>query len=58
MKFQVISQYHPAAALHNPRLWAVMLDDWENMPEKVPHDFLIVSWLSLDGFLNDKQSRV
>ena len=42
MKFTVISQYHPAAALHNPRLWAVLLDDWTHMPENVPHDFFIV----------------
>jgi len=37
----LIAQYHPAAALHNPGLWAVLLDDWEHMPEVVPHDFLV-----------------
>uniref|UniRef100_A0A6M3K280 Putative DNA polymerase n=1 Tax=viral metagenome TaxID=1070528 RepID=A0A6M3K280_9ZZZZ len=42
MKLTIISQYHPAAALHNPRLWATLLDDWENLPESVPHDFKIV----------------
>lgn len=38
----VIAQFHPAAALHQPRLWAVMLDDWEHLPEVVPHEFSIV----------------
>ena len=42
MKTTVIAQYHPAAALHNPRLWATMLDDWENLPESVSNDYLIV----------------
>lgn len=42
MKITLIAQYHPAAALHQPRLWAEMLDDWQNMPEKVPSDFTIV----------------
>jgi len=39
----VIPQYHPAAALHQPRLWAVMLDDWENMPEKVDSSYIVVN---------------
>jgi len=39
--YKIIAQYHPAAALHNPRLWAVMLDDWQNMPEKVDTNFTI-----------------
>lgn len=43
MNLEVISQYHPAAALHQPRLWAVMLNDWQNMPENVPHDYKIVN---------------
>ena len=38
---KLIAQYHPAAALHQPRLWAVLLDDWQNMPEVVPHDYQI-----------------
>lgn len=38
---QVIAQYHPAAALHNPRLWAVMLGDWETFPIAVPHDYTV-----------------
>ena len=43
MKLTIISQYHPAAALHQPRLWAVMLDDWQNMPERVDSDFTIIN---------------
>lgn len=39
----IICQYHPAAALHQPRLWATILDDWENLPEVVPHDFKITT---------------
>lgn len=39
---KVICHYHPAAALHAPRLWATLLDDWENLPVKVPSDFMIV----------------
>lgn len=42
MKLNILSMYHPAAALHQPRLWAVMLGDWENMPETVPHDYVLV----------------
>lgn len=42
MRLTVISQFHPAAALHQPRLWADMLSDWEHLPEKVPSDFIIV----------------
>ena len=49
---KLIAQYHPAAALHQPRLWAVMLDDWQNMPESVPHDFKIVSWFALEAYLD------
>lgn len=41
MKVKLIAQFHPAAALHNPRLWAEMLGDWQNMPEQVPHDYII-----------------
>ena len=54
MKVTVIAQYHPAAALHSPRLWATLLDDWQNMPEVVPSDFVVVSWSILESYLNDK----
>jgi len=37
----IIAHYHPAAALHQPRLWAVMLNDWEYMPEKVEASYTI-----------------
>jgi DNA polymerase-1 len=33
--------YHPAAALHAPRLLATMLQDWEHRPGSVPHDFVV-----------------
>ncbi len=41
-KVKVISQYHPAAALHSPSLWATLLNDWSELPEEVPHDFKVV----------------
>jgi hypothetical protein len=44
MKSTLIIQYHPAAALHQPRLWADMLDDWQNMPGKVDADYIVVTW--------------
>ena len=37
----VICQYHPAAALHNPRLWADILADWEHLPDSVDHSFVV-----------------
>lgn len=37
----VIAQYHPAAALHQPRMWSVMLDDWQNMPKKVDASYTV-----------------
>ena len=43
MKLTIIAQYHPAAALHQPRLWADMLEDWQHLPEKVPSDFRVAS---------------
>ncbi len=52
MKLKVISQYHPAAALHRPRLWADMLEDWEHLPESVPYDFKIVDWAVVKEYLN------
>lgn len=39
--YKIVAQYHPAAALHQPRLWAVMLNDWEQLPQTVPHDFVV-----------------
>ena len=41
-ELKVISQYHPAAAMHQPRLWAVMLDDWENLPQTENTDYTII----------------
>lgn len=38
----IIAQYHPAAALHQPQLWATMLDDWENLPKKVDANYTVV----------------
>lgn len=38
---KLIAQYHPAASLHQPRLWAAMLDDWENLPKQVPHSYTL-----------------
>ena len=43
MRLTIIAQYHPAAALHQPRLWADMLEDWQHLPEKVPSDFRVAS---------------
>jgi len=51
MQIKVISQFHPAAALHQPRLWASMLNDWEHLPEEVPHDFKIVPWEVLEEYI-------
>lgn len=42
-KTPIIFQYHPAAALHQPRLWAQMLTDWEWLPEKVDHNYIVVT---------------
>ncbi len=36
----LIAQYHPASCLHNPRLLATLLDDWQNLQEQVPDDFI------------------
>ena len=41
MKATIIAQYHPAAALHQPRLWSTMIDDWQNLPEKVDADYTV-----------------
>lgn len=40
-EYNVIFQYHPSAAVHNPRLWADILGDWEHFPTKVDANFLI-----------------
>ena len=53
-EYQVIAQYHPAAALHAPRLWADMLSDWEHLPVTVPHDFTITTWKDLEAYLHGK----
>lgn len=45
----IIAQYHPAAVLHQPRLWATMLDDWENIPERVEASFTVVDKLDLSS---------
>jgi DNA polymerase-1 len=49
MKYKLIAQLHPAAALHQPRLWADMLSDWEHLPVSVPHDFTIVDTVPSDN---------
>ncbi len=40
---KVIAQYHPAACLHNPSLWSTLIDDWENLPVQVNHDYVIAN---------------
>lgn len=42
LEVEVWPMYHPAAALHQPRLWAVMLNDWEHHPDQVNHDFTVM----------------
>lgn len=44
-KFSILPSYHPAAALHNPRLWADILEDWSHPAGKVNSDYLIRSVL-------------
>ena len=39
-----IAMYHPAAALHQPRLWAVMLTDWEVLPNRQPASFVVMPY--------------
>ena len=53
IKVNLIAQYHPAAALHQPRLWSVMLNDWQSLPESVPHDYMIVTWVRVKEWLNE-----
>ena len=45
MKYTVLPQYHPAAALRMPYLWASLLDDWAHLPEKVDANFKVTSTL-------------
>jgi uracil-DNA glycosylase family 4 len=40
----IIPMYHPAAAGYTPRLWAVMLEDWEHKPDKVDTNFRIMPY--------------
>lgn len=40
-KFTLIAQYHPAACLHNPRLWSVMLNDWATLPVKADTSYYV-----------------
>jgi DNA polymerase-1 len=42
--YKVIAQYHPAAALHQPRLWATLIDDWSHMPTKVDANYIIADY--------------
>lgn len=42
----IMPMYHPAAAGYTPRLWAVMLDDWENKPEHVDTSFTVLPYLT------------
>lgn len=48
----VWANYHPAAALHQPRLWAVLLDDWEHPPDRVDSNYTVVEFLDLTRFIN------
>ncbi len=48
VKYTLIPQFHPAAALHQPRLWATLLDDWQNLPEHVNADFTVVDQPNLN----------
>ncbi len=40
-KVIILPMYHPAAALHAPRLWGTMLEDWEHRAEKVDASYTI-----------------
>jgi len=52
MKVTILAMYHPAAALHQPRLWSTMLDDWAHLPEKVDADYTVVDWKTVKEFLD------
>jgi len=52
LKVNIIAQYHPAAAFHQPTLWAVILDDWEHLPVKVDCDFTVISLSTLEEYVN------
>ncbi len=48
----LIAQYHPAAALHQPRLWAILLDDWQNLPQKVNTHYIVVQALPITPMIS------
>jgi DNA polymerase I-like protein with 3'-5' exonuclease and polymerase domains len=48
MKFTVLPMFHPAAALHSPRLWATLLEDWEFRAAQVPHDYQVIGEREFD----------
>lgn len=52
-EYDVIAQYHPAAALHNPRLWATLLDDWAHLPQRVDASYTVVDWVCLKRWLHE-----
>ncbi len=41
VEYDTIAQYHPGAALHQPRLWATMLNDWEILPSRAEPGFIL-----------------
>lgn len=45
----VVAQYHPAAALHQPRLWATMLDDWRSLPKRCDTSYILTEAMPPDG---------
>jgi uracil-DNA glycosylase family 4 len=38
----ILPMYHPDACIHNPRLWATMLEDWQHKAGKVDASFTLV----------------
>uniref|UniRef100_A0A6M3J4B6 Putative DNA polymerase n=1 Tax=viral metagenome TaxID=1070528 RepID=A0A6M3J4B6_9ZZZZ len=58
MKVKLIAQYHPASALHQPRLWATIIDDWENLPEKVDSDYTVVGWAEVKKWVLAKERAI
>jgi DNA polymerase I-like protein with 3'-5' exonuclease and polymerase domains len=55
-KCTVIAQFHPAASLHQPRLLATMLNDWEYLPSKADANYVIVEDKEPVGTLNNLTS--
>ena len=43
---------HKRALYYGARCYEA-LDDWENMPEAVPHDYMIVSWRQIKEWLHE-----